>query len=72
MIKHEGEISGLVVSRDGTKIMTSGCRGRVKVWDVESGKLVKEWTHLEIDPKIAISPDNRLVAVASLKEGGYL
>jgi len=62
-IKHKGEITGLVVSWNGTKIITSGCRGRVKVWDVESRKLVKEWTHLEIDPKIAILPDDRLVAV---------
>jgi len=62
-IKHEGEISDLAVARHGTKIISSNRSGKVKVWDVKSHKLVEEWTHPERDPVIAISPDDRLVAV---------
>ena len=61
--KYEGRVSDLAITRDGTKIISCGGLGRIKVWDVESHKLVKEWTHLEHYSKIAISRDDRLVAV---------
>ncbi|KAF8125976.1 WD40-repeat-containing domain protein [Boletus edulis] len=61
-MEHERKLYGLAVTRDGTKIISSA-EGRVKVWDVESRKLVREWTCSGVCPKIAISPDDRLVAV---------
>ena len=62
-MKHGGRISGLAVTQEGTRIISSGS-GRIKVWDVESHKLVKEWAHLaEKDCIVSISPDDRLVAV---------
>ncbi|KAI9573272.1 WD40-repeat-containing domain protein [Boletus coccyginus] len=63
-MKHEGKICDLAVTWDGTKIICCGYSGpgRIKVWDVESHKLVKEWTHLKGYSKIAISPEG-LVAV---------
>ena len=62
-MEHESGIYGLAVTRDGTKIISSDVEGEIKVWDVESHELVQEWTHSESFPKIAISPDERLIAV---------
>jgi len=61
-MEHE-RICSLAVTWDGTKIISGGGDRRMKVWDVESHKLVKEWTHLPCCDKIAISPDDRFFAV---------
>ncbi|KAI9452036.1 hypothetical protein HD554DRAFT_2180077 [Boletus coccyginus] len=70
-MKHKGELGGLGVARDGTKIISchgTGYGRKTKVWNVESQshKLVEEWTHREKErgqPRISISPDDRLVAI---------
>ena len=63
-MKHAtGILTGLAVTRDGTKIISSDLDGKVKVWDVNSHEMVKGWTHPKRRPKIAISPDDRLIAV---------
>ena len=61
-MKQKGGISDLAVTLDGTKIISSGLSG-IKVWDVKSHELVKEWTHRGSCPKIAITPDGQLLAV---------
>ena len=61
-MKHASYISDLAVTRDGTKIICSDGDGETKVWDVKSHGIVKQWTHPEGGP-IAISPDDRLLAV---------
>jgi len=78
LMEQEGFICGLSVTRDGTKIIItsnddsdnddseSDDHGRINVWDVESHKLVKEWTHTDsCTERQAISPDDRLLAVGS-------
>ena len=65
-MEHESGITGLAVTQDGTKIISGDEDGKIKVWDVQSHKLVKEWTHSETYPGIAISPDDRLIAVGGL------
>ena len=63
-MKHDREICGLAVTWDGARIISSYWKGSIKVWDVESHKLLREWTHPEGCPTgIAISPDDRLIAV---------
>jgi len=62
-MEHEKKVVHLAVTRDGAKIISSGWNGRIKVWDVESHKLLKEWTHPEIYPIFAVSPDDRFIAV---------
>ena len=62
-MKHASYIRGLAVTRDGTKIICSDGDGEIKVWDVKSHEIVKQWTHSEGYPDIAISPDDRLLAV---------
>ena len=61
-MEHPSKICGLALTRDGTKIISSDDYGKIKVWNVESHKLVKEWTHPGSCPEIAISPDDRLIA----------
>ncbi|KAF8553718.1 WD40 repeat-like protein [Imleria badia] len=44
-MEHKYEVYGLAVTRDGTKIISGGVGGRIKVWDVESHEPIREWTH---------------------------
>ena len=61
-MEHESGIYDLAVTRDGTKIISSDEDGNIKVWNVESHEILKEWTHPDTN-RIAISPDDRLIAV---------
>ncbi|KAG6382171.1 WD40-repeat-containing domain protein [Boletus reticuloceps] len=71
-MEHKSELLGLAVTRDGKKIISSGEEGSIKVvWDVESHKLVSDWTCSDGYPKIAISPDDRFVAVGSWTVKSY-
>ena len=60
-MEHEKGTRGLAVTGDATKIISSDGKGKIK--EVESHKLVKEWTHQGCWLEIAISPDDRLVAI---------
>jgi WD40 repeat protein len=60
---HAKDIYGFAVTRDGTKIVCGDNDGSITVWNVKSHKIVKKWTHPDGLPEIAISPDDRLVAV---------
>jgi WD40 repeat protein len=66
-MKHESEICSLAVTRDGKTIISSYHGGVIKVWgvDSESHEIVKEWTHPESCPMVAISPNGRLIAVGA-------
>ncbi|KAF8557942.1 WD40 repeat-like protein [Imleria badia] len=69
-MEHENRVASLDVTRDGATIHSSDEDGSVKVWDVKSHELVKEWTH-QGAPMIAISPDDRLVAVGGVDVAIY-
>ena len=60
---HENGVYSLAVTQDGTKITSCDEVGVIKVWDVESHQLVKEWIQPDWVP-IAISPDDRFIAQA--------
>ncbi|KAN0081698.1 WD40-repeat-containing domain protein [Tylopilus felleus] len=63
-IEHCGWVETLAVTSDGTKIISTEWQGnKVKVWDVTSHKLVKAWTQRKTFIRVAISPDDQLVAV---------
>jgi WD40 repeat protein len=70
-MEHESEIKGFAVTRDGTKVISGDEDGNIKVWNIESHELVKEWTHPESSPEIAISLDDRLIAVGAWRVGVY-
>ena len=59
-MEHSCEVVSLAVTQDGTKIVSSDLDWSIKVWDIESHVLVREWAG---GGPIAISPDDRLVAV---------
>ena len=65
-MEHKNNITGLAVTRDGSKIISSYHGGVIKVWNVESHQVIEEWTHPGSYPKIAISPDDRLIAVGTI------
>ncbi|KAG6382177.1 WD40-repeat-containing domain protein [Boletus reticuloceps] len=66
-MEHNSEISGLAVTREGAKIVSGADNGSIKIWEVEPHEIVHEWTHPENYPIVAISPDDRLVAVGGRK-----
>ena len=68
---HEGGVIDLAVTRDGAKIISSDIDGEIKVWDVESHKLVKAWTYQEEGPAVAISPNDRFMAAGGWTVGIY-
>ena len=68
----EDEIYSLAVTQDGTKIISGDEGGKIKVWNAESHKLVIEWTQLKGCFTIAISPDDRLIAVGDRAVAVYI
>ncbi|KAF8553449.1 WD40 repeat-like protein [Imleria badia] len=71
-MEHENKVDSLAVTRDGTKIVSSDEDGSIKMWNVESHELVQNWkAHSTISHALAISPDDRLVAVCNWTLGIY-
>ncbi|KAF8554916.1 kinase-like protein [Imleria badia] len=61
-MKHEGSIGSLVVTGDGTKLV-SCVQTSIKMWNLDSQALVEEWTRPHTYPQVAISPDDRFIAI---------
>lgn len=54
---------GLVFNRDGKQLVTGGLSGKIKVWNVETGTLEREWPgHDGTIYSVALSRDGRLLA----------
>ena len=70
-MEHVDEITSLAVALDGSKIISSDDGGEISVWDVESHKLVKAWSHQEGYPEVAISPNDWLIAAGGDTVGIY-
>ena len=62
----ELEVLGLVYSPDGRTLISSGESGAIRVWDAETGELVRLLPgHPERVRGLAMSPDGRLIASSS-------
>jgi WD40 repeat protein len=74
---HTAAVSALAISSDGKTLVSAGDDERVKSWDLRSGKMRGQYPvdlgrHIQypdparLIPGLAISPDSRLLAVASV------
>ena len=61
-MEHEHRVRNLEVTQDGKKIVSSDKEGNVKVWDVESQEVVKQWAHPVEEFPLVISQCGRLIA----------
>jgi WD40 repeat protein len=58
-----GRLNALAWGPDGKKLATAGKAGAAAIWDVASGKQIREWT-LPVEPKVlAFAPDGRHLAI---------
>lgn len=72
LIGHAGLVTALAYTSDGSKLLTSGDDGTVRVWEVETGK---ELQVCETDVSIrdlTISPDGRFVYTANANATAYV
>jgi WD40 repeat protein len=72
LIGHAGLVTALAYTGDGSRLLTSGDDGTVRVWDVTSGK---ELQVCETDVSIrdlSISPDGRFVYTANANATAYV
>lgn len=61
---HDGWIRSLAVSRDGRQVLSSGHDGYARLWDVASGRSLKEMNHGEDLFAVAIHPDGQTAVTA--------
>jgi WD40 repeat protein len=58
---HEDFIEDLAFSQDGKEIITGAGDYTSRIWDVETGKMLHEWSHEGMVEKVAISNDGNYV-----------
>ncbi len=70
LVGHEDQVFGLAFSSDGKRIISSSLDGTVRSWDLKSGdQLWLSGQRGKPTGAIALSPDDRLVAVATSYPG---
>lgn len=62
---HGGPITALAASRDGTRLLTGSLDRTVRIWDVQSGELLRTLR----PPSAAAGPEGQLYAVAISPDG---
>ena len=64
-IGHTSHIGAVAYSPDGKRIATGGSDNAVRLWDLETGRLIRSLPHEKTIKAIAFSPDGKQVAVSS-------
>lgn len=68
-ISHGGAVREIIFNRDGSYIFTGGYEGIVKMWEVESGRLLRVFKeHRGRVGSMALSPDEKILASAGTDE----
>ena len=65
---HVGRINSVVFSHSGTRILTSGSDGMVKVWNASNGKMLTEWNGAALGVEIndaLFSPNDQILAACA-------
>jgi serine/threonine protein kinase len=62
---HNGRIADIAVTSDWSRLVSSSCDGTVRVWEMGTGKEIERFVHPGLPGVLRISPDNRVVAVAT-------
>jgi len=57
-------ITGLAISDNGKTLASSTADGQYKLWNIESGKILEEWQYPRGIAQIALSADNKQLAIA--------
>ncbi len=70
--REAGPIDAASYSPDGRHVITGSWEGVARVWDVATGKALRELKHGRYVHAVAYSPDGRLIATGSNDEAGEL
>jgi WD40 repeat protein/serine/threonine protein kinase len=68
-LRHGDTVYQAVYNNDGTRLVTAGGDGTVRIWDAAGGTLVRELRRGNAKPRyyvVALSPDRKLVAAMDL------
>jgi WD40 repeat protein len=70
LVGHEGGVLEFAFSADGKRLASGGADGRLCVWEVASGRLLRRFQAAGEEPRpLAVSPDGNLVVWAGARSG---
>jgi len=69
---HDGRITGLAVSPDGSRFATTAADNRVKLWATATGRRLRQWDVGVAVRSMAFAPDGKHLATANANTTLYL
>jgi RNA polymerase sigma factor (sigma-70 family) len=70
--RHGGPVEAMSLSADGKRLATGADDGAIRLWDVETGKLLRRWDGLGamvMGFSVALSPDGKVLATSARSDG---
>src|SRR5262245_46022294 len=66
-LRHESYVMCLAFSPDGKALATLSQQGRLRLWEVATGKLLQQVEHQGNCTSVAFSPDGKTLAIAGFE-----